>query len=207
MSLRDAMALYWKAKSARVIANFSWTGVLNFGPPFPQGIVVTSFSLNADTELNFYNQSNKQNEPRERVCFNEQENEPLIAAELPVDGGGFMEFYLTFFFDKIPYRSPTTNASRVFVINSDQQPKNPEDEVYVNMLFSCVQIRPNLYQGIRIFNKPFQPVALQADSIINLIINGREYLIKTRTFTLGIQQFQPPSGDFTIIINTIEDFA
>jgi hypothetical protein len=212
MSLQDAMALYWKARSARVVADFSWTGVLNFGPPFPAGLVETGFSLNVDTELNFYNQSNKQNEPRERVCFDQQENEPLIAAEFPVSGGGSMEFYLTCFFNRIPYRFNSINVSRVFVKSNQEQPQNKQDEVYVNMFFLCRQVGEFLYSGIRIENRPYEynniNSELLVNSTINVIINGNTYNVQTLTRPEGTWQGTPiPSTHFDIVINTIEDFV
>jgi hypothetical protein len=209
MPLLDAMALYWKARSARVIANFAWAGEIR---PTPTTSILVNFVLDVDTELNFYNQSNKQNEPRLRVCFDEEENEPLIASTFPLSGGGGgeMEFYLGLFFDRIAYRSPITNAARAFVKENDQIPQNPEDRVYVNMVFRCRQ-SPAYSGQINIDNRPHDQIIsgrTQTPSILNIIINGNQYSVETLTSDNGVVQvFNPPVGNFEIIINTIEDFV
>jgi hypothetical protein len=199
--LKDAINLYWKAKSARLklILNYQGFNVTVVPDLPPIAREYQNFSLTVDEEIPFYTTMPEKNERMDkRVCFDETQNEPFLTFSTPVSGGGIFDFYFTLFFSGFESRE----EYRVFLDKEKPNiaplsstgwwpPVSIDDEVFVNLLLFATHTGEPAYSQVFFSSTPHQipeftinEVTFGRHSFLRIKINNNVYDVETYITTI-----------------------
>lgn len=194
MKLKDAVALYWKPKKARLYFNLSYSGFLETVDPElpPIGRVPQVFTLSIDEELDFYTTDTLKNEKmKNRVCFNEDSNEPFLSFSSPVGGGGILNFYISFFTNTY-FGQPSPITNRVFLdiekpdpffpnATTDWWPPVfPNNEVFVNVFFVVTHFGSPAYSQYYAVQGPHTIPEISGTTPPNFLLPRRHGFLKIK---------------------------